>query len=367
MKILQITESLEIGGAERVVATLCNELRSQHSVAVVCLKQIGALADTLHPDISVVCLDKGEGQDLGAFRRLVDLMRRQRPDVVHSHDWGCYLDAMLAARLAGVGNAVHTVHGRYMAGGSGTLARVKRELRHWLERRAEVRFGNVVCVSDTLRAHVAAEVGIPQQRMTTICNGIDFSGGTVAPERLPQQEALFVAVGRLAEVKNFPLMIRAFAAVRHAAPVRLQIVGDGPQRPALEALVQSLGVADAVEFLGFRSDVDALLSRAHAFLLSSTSEGIPMSILEAMRCACPVVATDVGGVAMLVESGTTGLLVPSGDETAFADALRQLIGNPQRAHEMGLAGRQKGQQQFSVSAMVQGYERLYAGSADRGR
>jgi sugar transferase (PEP-CTERM/EpsH1 system associated) len=361
LKIFQITESLEIGGAERVVAALANQLSSRHRVAVVCLKRAGALAATLQPAVRVMCLGKREGQDLVALLRLIRLLRNERPHVVHTHDWGVYLDVMFAAAIARIPVAVHTVHGRYMAGSPSAPARAKRRLRHLLERFAETRYGGVACVSDSLRAHVEEEVGIAVDRMITLPNGIDVKCESAARPHKGSNETRFVAVGRLAQVKNFPLMIRAFAAARSPAlPMHLKIVGDGPERAVLEDLVQSLSLTEHVEFLGFRSDVEALLQDTDALLLSSSSEGIPMSILEAMSCARAVVSTDVGGVATLVEHGVTGLLAPSGDVEAFARALTAIASDRAAACEMGRAGRARVQQNFSIDAMVRGYERLYS-------
>ena len=347
MRILQVTESLEVGGAERGVATLANELRARHRVSVVCLKQAGALAASLDPDIDVLCIGKREGQDPQALWRLVQLFRQERPDVVHAHDWGTYLDVMIAARLAGVPVVVHTVHGRYMSGGHGWLAILKRQLRHALERFVAARAGHIVCVSEPLREHVEEEVGIASTRTCTIHNGIRIDQAPLAAASL-HAGMTFIAVGRLAPVKNFALMIRAFAAARSVDPsLTLRIVGDGPERPALESLTASLQLSGQVEFLGFRSDIDALLRSADVFLLSSTSEGIPMSILEAMRCGLPVISTDVGGVATLVEQGVTGLLVPVATDRDTGRA-------------MGAAGHDLARQRFSIDAMVEAYEQLYA-------
>src|SRR5262245_40798490 len=146
MRIVQVTESLEIGGAERVVVTLANALAARHESSVICLKQLGPLAGDL-AGVPASCIGKREGSDPGAILRLSRAFKSARADVVHAHDWGCYLDAMTASWMAGIPIAVQTVHGRYMSYPPGRLVAFKKSLRHFLERRAARRFGNVVCVS----------------------------------------------------------------------------------------------------------------------------------------------------------------------------------------------------------------------------
>ena len=360
MRIVQVTESLEIGGAERVVVTLTNALAARHETSVICLKQVGALAADLAGS-PVTCLRKGEGNDPGAMMRLARALRAARAEVVHAHDWGCYLDAMGAAWLADVPVAVQTVHGAYMAYPPGLLNGIKKSLRHFLERRAEARYGNVVCVSDALRAHVSQEIGIADARLLTIANGVQVPPRAQA--RQGEHGALrFISVGRLAAVKNYALLLRGFAPLVARFPgTTLTLVGDGPERAALEKLAADCGIGASVRFLGFRSDIDELLAQADVFVLSSLSEGIPMSILEAMKSGLSVVATRVGGVPATVIDGETGLLVASEDEPALTAALATLLANPARASAMGMAGHARALARFSVDAMVAAYEAVYQG------
>jgi sugar transferase (PEP-CTERM/EpsH1 system associated) len=360
MRIVQVTESLEIGGAERVVVTLANALSARHETSVICLKKLGALARDL-PESAVSCLGKREGNDPGAILRLARALRQARADVVHAHDWGCYLDTMSAAWLARVPVAVHTVHGEYMTYAPGRLNALKKSLRHFFERRAASRFGNVVCVSDALRAHVAEEIGIVDSRLRTIANGVQV--GPLARTRRCEPGALrFISVGRLAAVKNYALLLRAFAPLAARWPgSTLTLVGDGPERASLEKLTAELRIGGNVQFLGFRSDIDELLAQSDVFVLASLSEGIPMSILEAMKSGLSVVATRVGGVPATVVDGETGILVASEDEAAFTGALASLVEDPPRVQAQGAAGHARALAKFSVEAMVAAYESLYQG------
>lgn len=359
MRIIQVTESLEVGGAERVVVTLANALAREHEVSVVCLKQGGMLAQQLHPSVPWHAIGKREGTDPAALLRLVRLLRRERPDAIHTHDWGVFLDAMLASRLSGVPVNVHTVHGLYMAAGQGSGARAKRRIRHLLERRVA---GNahIVCVSEDLRLHVAREVGIPLGATRSIANGVAVGELPPGPEHADSAEVVFITVCRLAPVKNLQLMIRAFARACGSLPdARLVIVGDGPERPALEQLVSELQLGARVAFLGFRTDTDALIRAADVMLLSSLSEGIPMSVLEAMTNGRAVIATSVGGVPALVEHGVNGLVIPPGDEADFGSAIQHLAANAALRREMGRAGHARARSLFGVENMVSAYEALY--------
>ena len=359
MRIIQVTESLEVGGAERVVVTLANALAREHQVSVVCLKQGGILAQQLHSSVPWQAIGKREGADPRALGRLAGLLRRERPDVIHTHDWGVFLDAMLASRLSGVRVNVHTVHGLYMAGGEGAWASAKRSMRHVLERRM-AGHTRVVCVSEDLRRHVAAEVGIPLEATCSIPNGVVTETLPPEPARRTSAEVVFIAVCRLAPVKNLGLMIRAFAGACALHPaVRLLVVGDGPERRALEQLATGLQLDARVTFLGFRTDTDALIREADVMLLSSMSEGIPMSVLEAMTNGRAVIATRVGGVPTLVEDGVNGLLVPAGDEAAFSQAIHRLASDGQLRREMGRAGHARARALFGVDRMVSAYEVLY--------
>jgi glycosyltransferase involved in cell wall biosynthesis len=174
-----------------------------------------------------------------------------------------------------------------------------------------------------------------------------------------------VSIGRLAEPKDFGTLISAVADLP-LGTVRLVVVGDGPQRAVLEAQVKASRVADAIEFVGEVDDVRARLERADAFVLSSRSEGMPISVLEAMAAGLPVVATDVGGVHEVVLDGETGRLVPPGDVRALAAALSEMVDDAELRERWGRAGRRRIAERFELrawrAAHLALYERLLSGS-----
>jgi glycosyltransferase involved in cell wall biosynthesis len=364
MKVLHVIESLEFGGAEKVVVDLANALVERVPVGVCCVKRTGELREALDARITVHCLDKREGNDLRIPGRLARLVRGDRYDVVHSHTWGVFLEPALARRRGTPRRLVHTVHGRYLEYAPGVAGRVKRRLRRVLERRLVRRYDAVVAVSGPIRDYVARNLRIAEPRLVTIHNGIRIRP-SVAGAR-GDGALTFITVGRLAPVKNQGMMLGAFARVARAhAGARLCIVGDGPERGALEMQVRRLGLEGRVELLGFREDIEALLAGADVFLMSSRYEGISIAVLEAMRARLPVIASRVGGVPDTVADGRTGLLFADGDEEGMAGAMDRLARSRDDRIAMGEEGFRRLEREFSMDSMVEKYYALYrAGAPD---
>lgn len=360
MKILHVIESLEFGGAEKVVVGLANALAVKAPVGVCCVKRLGEMRALLAPGIDVHCLDKGEGNDWRLPAQLAAMAATHGYDVLHSHGWGVFIEPALARHRPY--RLIHTVHGGYLAYASGLAARIKRASRRWLERRVATRYDRIVTVSEAIRRDVASDLGISDERLLTIHNGIEVRG----PKHLQRNDhrLTFITIGRIAEVKNQALMIAAFARIAPEFPqAELHIVGDGPQRAALEARIAEAGLGDRVRLLGARLDTDELLGAADIFLMSSRYEGISMAILEAMRAQLPVVASRVGGIPDTVLDGVTGLLFPSEDEQGMAEAMRRLAADAGQRGAMGARGFDRLQQEFSLESTVNRYLGLYRGGA----
>lgn len=358
MRVMHLLESLEFGGAEKVVVDLANEMAPRHEVTICCVKRFGELVGSLDSRIRTVCLDKGEGNQLALPERIARTLRHQRIDVLHAHNWGVFLEGALAAYRARTPVAVHTVHGPYMTYAPGWGSTAKRAIRHRFERWLSRRYSKVVTVSDSIRQYVSDEIGIDSRRLLTIHNGVQAAPPT--PRRDDCDPIVCMTVGRLAAVKNHAMMIRAFHQVADPR-CRLWLVGDGPERMALEALSLQLGLHGRVLFTGFRQDIPALLATGHIFLMSSDYEGVSIAVLEAMRAALPVIGTRVGGMPETVLDGHTGMLIPAGDAGAMASAIRHLIESPEDRARMGENGRRFAETEFSLSTMVQRYEQIYEG------
>ena len=362
MHILHVIDTLEFGGAEKVLVSMANAASARHQVSVCCIRRSGPLARELDPRIEVFTMGKGEGDEVLLPLRLAHRISDRRPDVVHTHNWAAFIEGGIAARRARVGVRVHTVHGPYSPPNPGWIPRAKRSARHAIERSVAGGFSHIVAVSDAIREYIPKTVGIRAHRLTTIHNGI---ADRPLPPRDPTGGALtFVTVGRLDAVKNQTMMLQAFARVApgdHGA--RLVVVGDGPQRTELQTLADRLRLADRIEFTGFREDVTDILANADVFLLSSHYEGISIALLEAMRAGLPAVCTRVGGVAETIVDRCAGLLVADDDVAAFADAMTQLAGDAAMRLRFGSAARKHQRDEFSLERMVQRYEALYFGPA----
>jgi glycosyltransferase involved in cell wall biosynthesis len=215
----------------------------------------------------------------------------------------------------------------------------------------------LVCVSEWDR-RIAIERGVSAAaRLRVIHNGI--KAAERPPERGPWPiRPVLVCIARLAPPKDVGLLLRALARP-DLSNWQLRVLGDGPEREALLALRDELGLQDRVALGGERSDIPAQLEAADAFVLPTRWEGLPYSILEAMASGLPVVASSVGGIPELVEHGVTGWLVEPGDVAALADAIRALDGAAEGARAIGNAGHERVRREFAVETMVASYDQLF--------
>jgi glycosyltransferase involved in cell wall biosynthesis len=211
-------------------------------------------------------------------------------------------------------------------------------------------------------------VGVARDRICVIRNGIDTNRFNPAARAAARQQLAIASddvvigtVGRLVPVKDQSMLLRAAAELkRRTRRFRLLLAGDGPLRDALQEQAHALGIQNEVSFLGERRDVEVVLAACDVFVLSSLSEGLSNTILEAMSTGLPVVATRVGGADELVDDGRTGVLVPPAQPDALATALASLIDDPAARRTMGAAGRLKAEREFSIARMAADYEALYA-------
>lgn len=288
-------------------------------------------------------------------------------ELVHfnkTHPRNC-LPAVVAARHCGASAVVATEHialppVSHYPFGRVIITALIRFTNRYLDR--------TIAVSDQTREMLIENYGVPPGRVVAIRNGVDVAafGGSVdgaAVRRelgLSRDDRVAVMIGRVAPRKGHDLALRAVARARDRLPaLRMVFVGEGELLEEIEQESARLGVDDRVVFAGFRRDVPEVLAAADAFVLSSEGESLPLTILEAMSAGLPVISTDVGGISEAVESGTTGLLVESGDADGLADAMVAVLGDPEMAASMGSRGRRKVEEEFSLEACSGSVFRLY--------
>ncbi len=357
-RLLFVITLAEVGGAQSYVRDLLPAVREEFDVTVASHGE-GPLRDAaVSLGIPFVPLrhvrrDLSPYRDTRGLLELVSLCRRVRPDIVHLNSSKAGILGRIAAALARVPVRIFTAHGWAFKGGHGWAS----AMYLWADRLVEPLTTTTICVSDTeLRAGLAART-CRSARTVVILNAVDV--GPPPRDGRPAREPVeVVSVGRLAEPKDFATLVEAVGRVRPGS-VRLQIIGDGPHRAALEGQIARLDLADAVELVGEIDDVPARLRDADVFVLASRSEGMPISVLEAMAAGLPVVASDVGGIHEAVEDGITGILVPPGSVAELGAALDRLAADASLRERLGRAGRERAEERFGLAMWREEHVALY--------
>lgn len=350
LRVAQVTLGLDVGGQERLLVEMARHRDlARFDWTVIALGARGTLADQMEAlGVRVVALESPGGFRPGLWRRLAKMFHVEHYDVVHTHDDRPLLYGMPAAWWAGVPRRIHTHH-------HGRLDHVtwRQRLLMRLASRYAQRF---VCVSQD-SARYMVEQGVATERVSTLWNGIDLTRFTYQG---PCDNGPIVTVARLSPEKDIANLLQAAARVAAQFPeLRFEVAGDGPCRADLQRLTQELHLTERVIFHGEVRDIPALLARARLFVLPSQSEGISLTLLEAMACGLPIVTTAVGGNPEVVEAGATGLLVPARDSAALARAIRNVISDPDVSRQMGFAGRQRVENCFDIRKMMAQYEAMY--------
>jgi sugar transferase (PEP-CTERM/EpsH1 system associated) len=368
--VVHLLFRFDTGGLENGVVNLINHMpQSAYRHAVVALTEVVPEFSRRiqRDDVEFVALDKEPGHALKLYPRLLTLFRELRPAIVHTRNLAA-LECQVPAALAGVPVRIHGEHGRDSDDPEGTRRRYQ-----WLRRGYRPFVHQYVALSRDLAGYLKHKVGVPQRQIEQIYNGVDVvrfirpSTGRVVPAGCPFSDGgLFVVgtVGRMQTVKAQPLLAAAFVRALQIQPalrsrLRLVLVGDGPLRAQVQAVLAQAGVEELAWLPGERADVPDVMRGLDCFALPSLAEGISNTILEAMASSLPVIATDVGGNAELVVDGQTGELVPSGDVQAMATSIAGMACSPERAVAMGTAGRMRVERHFSLPAMVDAYRQLY--------
>jgi len=360
--VMHIVLNLDPGGAERLVVDLCLRLRDRVSSSVCCLDRAGLwAADLARAGIPVTALGRAPGFHPTLALRVAEVARRQGAGVLHCHQYTPFVYGSLAALGVPGVRVVFTEHGRL----AGAVPSVKRRWANAVLARVPRR---IVAVSRELRDYMLTE-GFPSGRVEVIHNGIDPGPEPQAQHRAEARAALgldpaaFVvgSVARFDRVKRLDVLVDAFAAV-HARIDRahLLLVGGGPEQATLDHRIRARGLSASVTLPGARTDARALMPAIDVYANTSDSEGISLTILEAMAAALPVVATGVGGTPDILTEQTP-VLVASGNPGAVAHGILTLAGNDAARQRLGRDARARVAIQFSFDRMADRYVDAYRG------
>lgn len=358
LRTMLLHTSMEVGGAEIITANLVRRLPPERFLPeIVCLKSPGTLGAILAAEFPVHSGILAHKYDARVPFRLAQLFRRRGTDVVITVGAG---DKMfwgrLAARIAKVPVVISAIHS---TGWPDSIGRLNRCLTPYTDA--------FIAVAESHRRYLIDREGLPASKLMVVPNGVDT--GHFAPrhdrrairERIGIDDAtpVVILVAALRPEKNHELFIETARRVAREIPsVRFLVVGDGPCRPHLEHLANESGATKNVLFLGSRGDVAELLAASDLFLLTSKVEANPVSILEAMSTALPVVATRVGSIPDVIADGNTGYLVPCENPEEMAKRVISLLRNPGQSLRMGIAGRRTVVENWSIERMISGYANL---------
>lgn len=376
-KIVRIIARLNIGGPAIHVILLSSGLDSERYKTVL----VKGLESETEGDMMAFARERGVepvvigrlGRELNPIRdlatlwQLVRLLRRERPDIVHTHTAKAGTLGRIAAHLAGVPIVIHTFHGHVLSGYFGRpktwlFAIIERLLARWSH--------VIISVSETCRNDLLAHGIGDEKKILTIPLGLELDR---FPERVPQlagrlRERFGIPLGvpvvthvaRMVPIKRHDILLRAIPIVWRQMPeVRFLLVGDGETRPALETLARELGLDDRLVWTGFIDEQELIYADTDLLVLTSDNEGLPVAVIEAMASARPVLATCVGGVPELVEEGVTGYTVPPGNPEKLADVLLLALQDMDRLGEMGRTGQKKTLERYNSQRLIRDIDELY--------
>jgi sugar transferase (PEP-CTERM/EpsH1 system associated) len=365
IRIMHVVDQLGKGGLENGLVNLINGLDSDRFEHVVyTMRSLGPNADRLPRNVRVMCQGKQDSDFPVQVGRLVRDIRDVGPDIVHSRNWAA-IEAVIAGRWVRSCSVVHSEHGLE------SDARVKPALRRtWFRRLAFELAHRVLCVSHQLKELHARRTGFAAHRIHVIHNGVDGTRFFPDPSTrarvrgelgLSEGELCIGCVGNLLPVKDHLTVLRAVERIAgHFGNWRLVIVGEGSERPKLEAFINDHPACRGHVFLTGTSDrVPELLQAMDVYVLPSLSEGISNSLLEAMSSGLPVIATATGGNPEVVVDGESGLLFPTGDSGRLAEQLMLLYGRSDMRTQLAQQAIRRMREEFSIDSMVQEYAQVY--------
>jgi len=358
--VLHVIRSFEIGGAEKLVLKLASAQAASGGVVpqIASLMGIGPLREEASArGLITHVVGVGGVKYVSGMCRILRLLKRLKPDIVHTHNFLSHVHAAPVARVLRI-PVVHTKHGR---------AVTSIGWAPWLRRAIYNLADRIVVVSGETGTAFREKTGVDESKIRVVYNGID-TGGLSGPGRddargrlgIPSGVKVLGTVSRLDRVKDHDTLLEAFArVVSRRKDCLLIIIGDGPERGNIERKVEALGLDESVRLIGFTDQVPLYLAAMDLFLQPSKEEGLSMTILEAMAAGLPVIATPVGGTPEVIDDGETGRLVDVGNAEKLASCIVEFLEKPDEYAVMAKNARLRVEREFTLERMAEGYEKVY--------
>jgi sugar transferase (PEP-CTERM/EpsH1 system associated) len=353
--VVHLVYSLGYGGLEQVIVNLINNSKTYEvNHVIITLINVHDLYSSLTEKIPIYCLNKKPGNDISSHIELYKLLRKIKPDVLNTYNFGT-IEYQFTGFLAGVKTKVHSDHGRGGDDSSGTSKK-----RNFIRKSISLLLTKYIVVSPDLLAWGSKNLGLNNDKIQLIYNGVDTRKYTHAPDKY--DKFTICTVGRAHPIKNQSLLIKAYKLIYDRNTdfrnTQLLIVGDGPIFKELQEEIKALEMESNIHLLGYRNDVADIMRKSNLFVLSSNYEAMPMTVLEAMACNLPVICTDVGGTRYLV-SDKEGWLVPKNNVEAMANVIDMIFKNTKLSSIKADYGRILVEKNFSIEKMVKEYLNIY--------
>jgi len=363
--LLHIFSADAWAGAERMIWLLLKELSRDPQMKIAALAfNEGTLTQRLREaGVEVIVLDESKHGFFGLVSRATEVFKDRGIVIVHSHGYKANLLAWMLSRRIEARCLVSTVHSLpELAFNQPLWSHIMSRFKVILDKRLlRQGFTRVVAVSQDIKNILVSKEGFSDRLVTLIYNGIELCSDMDLGGHSSQQHRVHIGtVARMLPVKNLPLFVNVAAEVRKQLPtVRFSILGDGPMRDELVALVSRFGLEDCFTFEATRQDPIPYFQSLDIYVNTSVHEGLPLSLLEAMACGKPVVAPSIGGIPEILMDGQHGLLVTKTDVTSFAESCLRLVRDGELRQKLGRQGVERVRDKFSSVAMAASYRLLY--------
>ena len=362
IRLMQITHDLAIGGLQQVVLNLCRNIdREAFDVSVLCLRAVGPLSKEIEKlGIKVISLpNQANRTDYFSFLKVAKIFRKERTQVIHTHNTQPLLDGTMGALLSGVRRVVHTDHARQFPD------KRRYMFMEWLMSQFVYK---MVGVSDETAMNLKRYEYIRPNKLMKIENGIDVRKFDIKIDSRSKKEDLGITrnghiigvVCRLVEVKGITYLLQAMPRIIKQIPdITLLVVGNGSELENLKLEARTLYIQNNVIFTGNRHDIPEILQVLDLLLVTSLSEGLPMIVLEAMAASLPIISTAVGGIPSVIEDGKSGYIIRTADPNSISEAVLCMLADEETRVRYAKVARRLVSQRFSVRKMARRYEKLY--------